>query len=159
METTFCAFSGHRAIPAEDETPLRRLLRERIAALAAEGTGGFLCGGAVGFDMLAAEAVLEARSRFPAITLSLALPYREQSRSWPEREKRRYAAILDAADEIVYVSETYTRFCMMQRNRYLVDHSGLLLCYLTGMTGGTAYTVKYALQKGVPVENLAMNLS
>ena len=158
MKTTFCAFSGHRAIPEEAVEPLRRLLREKIASLTAEGVCGFLCGGAMGFDTLAAEMVLEARSRFPEITLTLALPCPGQADRWPERARRRYEEIRDAADEVVYVSEAYTRFCMMQRNRYLVDHASVLVCYLTEPTGGTAGTVKYALQKGITVENLAMEI-
>ena len=158
METTFCAFSGHRIIPEEAVEPLRRLLREKIASLTAEGVCGFLCGGAMGFDTLAAEMVLEARSRFPEVTLTLALPCPEQADRWPYRAKKHYEAIRDAADEVIYVSERYTRFCMMQRNRYLVDHASMLLCYLTEQSGGTAGTVKYALQKGVRVENLAMEI-
>lgn len=158
METTFCAFSGHRDIPESAAEPLRRLLREKIASLVSEGVCGFLCGGAMGFDTMAAELVLEARNRFPGVTLTLALPCPEQADRWPYRAKQHYEAIRDAADEVVYVSAHYTRYCMMQRNRYLVDHASLLLCYLTGTTGGTAGTVKYALQKRVPVENLALEL-
>ena len=55
------------------------------------------------------------------------------------------------------VSPRYTHYCMLQRNRYLVDHSSRLVCYLIRDTGGTAYTVRYALQQGVPVENLALS--
>lgn len=158
METKFCAFSGHRAIPEEAVEPLRRLLREKIASLAAEGVCGFLCGGAMGFDTLAAEMVLEARSRFPEITLTLALPYPGQADRWPEAAQWQYQKICDAADEVIYVSEAYTRFCMMQRNRYLVDHASVLVCYLMKTSGGTAGTVKYALHRGLTVENLAMEI-
>jgi len=44
---------------------------------------------------------------------------------------------------------------MQRRNRYLVDHSGVCLCYLTQETGGTVYTVGYAGQKGLQVVNIA----
>ncbi len=138
--------------------PLQRLLREKIARMSAEGVGGFLCGGAMGFDTLAAEAVLAERIRVPHLTLTLALPCREQSEHWPLWAKREYDRIREAADEVIYISETYTRFCMMQRNRFLVDHADRLVCYLTSEKGGTAATVRYALQQGVPVENLAMEL-
>ena len=158
METGFCAFSGHREVPAEAVEPLRRLLREKISRLASEGVCGFLCGGAMGFDTLAAEMVLEARSRFPEVTLTLALPCPGQADRWPPRAKRHYEKIRDAADEVVYVSEAYTRFCMMQRNRYLVDHASVLVCYLMKTSGGTAGTVKYALHRGLTVENLAMEI-
>jgi uncharacterized phage-like protein YoqJ len=158
METAFCAFSGHRAIPPTAEEQLRRLLLQRIAALAEEGFTGFLCGGAVGFDTLAAEAVLSQRLRRPELTLTLALPCPDQDRAWPESQRKRFRAILEAADETILVSPEYHRFCMMQRNRFMVDHSRRLICYLTEPRGGTAATVRYALQRKLPVENLALEL-
>ena len=40
---------------------------------------------------------------------------------------------------------------MQRRNRYMVDHSGLLLAVYDGSpTGGTCFTIRYALQRGVP---------
>lgn len=44
---------------------------------------------------------------------------------------------------------------MFKRNRHLVDNSSICIAYLTEETGGTAYTVKYANQKGVRVINIA----
>ena len=158
MENTFCAFSGHRALPPSAEEQLRRLLRQRIDALAEEGCTGFLCGGAVGFDTLAAEAVLSQRLRRPELTLTLALPCPDQDKAWPQRQRQRFRAILEAADETILVSPEYHRFCMMQRNRFMVDHSRLLVCYLTTDKGGTAATVRYALQRKLPVVNLALDL-
>lgn len=159
MNDTFCAFSGHRAIPGESEGELKQLLWRHIEALAAEGTTGFLCGGALGFDTLAAEAVLSARTRDPAITLTLALPCPEQDRAWGDDARRRFQQIYDSADEVIYVSPAYHRWCMMQRNRFMVDHSRQLICYMTTITGGTAATVRYALKVGVPVINLAAEMS
>ena len=158
MENTFCAFSGHRALPPSAEEQLRRLLRQRIDALAEEGYTGFLCGGAVGFDTLAAEAVLAERLRLPELTLTLALPCPDQDKGWPERQRLRFRAILEAADETILVSPEYHRYCMMQRNRFLVDHSRMLVCYLTTDKGGTAATVRYALKQRLPVVNLALEL-
>jgi uncharacterized phage-like protein YoqJ len=158
MDNTFCAFSGHRSLPSGAEERLPRLLRQKIVSLAEEGYTGFLCGGAVGFDTLAAEAVLAVRSRFPTLTLTLALPCPEQDRAWPERARQRFRAILEAADETILVSPEYHRYCMMQRNRFLVDHSALLVCYLTKDQGGTAATVRYALKEAKPVVNLALEM-
>ena len=158
MNNKICSFSGHRAIPSAIEPQLRFLLRQRIAALAAAGCTGFLCGGAVGFDTLAAEEVLAERILRPEVTLSLALPCPNQDRSWSAAARRRFRRILDEADETILVSREYHRFCMQQRNRFMVDHSSRLICYLTEESGGTAFTVRYALKAGIPVENLAMNL-
>jgi hypothetical protein len=44
---------------------------------------------------------------------------------------------------------------MQKRNRYLVDHASRCVAYLRRMKGGTLYTVNYALDSGVEVDNLA----
>ena len=42
----------------------------------------------------------------------------------------------------------YTPECMLERNRYLVDHADYLIAvYDGGGKGGTAYTVRYAREK------------
>ena len=158
METAFCSFSGHRSLPREAVPRLRELLAREILAQVGSGCSGFLCGGALGFDTLAAETVLSVRARRPEITLTLALPCPGQHLRWPQAAQRRFTDILEEADEVVYVSPEYHRYCMLQRNRFLVDHSGLLICYLTQERGGTAYTVSYALKQGIPVRNLATEL-
>ncbi len=59
------------------------------------------------------------------------------------------------ADKVVYTSQEYTRGCMFKRNRYLVDNSGVCVCYLARDAGGTAYTVNYAKRQGLEIINLA----
>ena len=44
---------------------------------------------------------------------------------------------------------------MHRRNRYLVDHGCVCVCYLTGDSGGTAYTVRYAEKQGLEIINIA----
>ena len=45
---------------------------------------------------------------------------------------------------------------MIERNRYMVDHSDICNCYYcTDGKGGTAYTVRYAEKKEIPIVNLA----
>ena len=57
---------------------------------------------------------------------------------------------------MVYTSQEYTKGCMHKRNRHLVDHSSVCVCYLTKKDGGTAYTVDYAERQGLEVINLAL---
>ncbi|MCI8677851.1 MAG: DUF1273 domain-containing protein [Lawsonibacter sp.] len=60
-----------------------------------------------------------------------------------------YRSILDRADSIVYVSRTYYKNCMLDRNRFLVDHAAALLAVYNGeRRGGTAATVRYAQKMG-----------
>jgi len=56
---------------------------------------------------------------------------------------------LDRADSIVYVSRAYHKNCMLDRNRFLVDHAAVLLAVYNGeWRGGTAMTVRYAQKLG-----------
>ena len=44
---------------------------------------------------------------------------------------------------------------MHKRNRYMVDNSGLCVCYWIRDKGGTAYTVHYAEKEGLKIINIA----
>ena len=144
MDNAGCCFTGHRTIPEGYDSLLSDLLRSTVRELYLhDGIKTYYVGGAQGFDTLAAMTVLEARESFPEIRLVVVLPYANQVDRW------------SAADEMICLADHYYTGCMFVRNRYLVDHSSLCVSYQTKQTGGTAYTVKYALKKGVKVINLA----
>lgn len=148
-------FTGHRKIPPEKLKDISRRLKATLVQLIENGCLYFGAGGALGFDTLAAQTVLDLKQKYPKIKLILVLPCLSQPNSWSEEDKQMYEYIKGQADKIVYTSEAYTRGCMHKRNRYLVDHSSICVCYLTGESGGTAYTVKYAAAKGIGIENVA----
>ena len=152
-EQTVC-FTGHR-IFYHDIVFVKSSLAETLDGLVQKGYRRFLAGGALGFDTLAASAVLELRDRFPSISLMLALPCEGQQTRWRADQRARYERILSLADEVTVLNEHYVKGCMHERNRYLVDNSGLCLCYLVKRGGGTYYTVQYAKKQGLPVINLA----
>ena len=155
-EKTLC-FTGHRGIPEDDLPELTGKLDELLEAAFRKGYSRFLCGGALGFDTLAAQRVLVLQSRHPEVRLILALPCAGQADSWTEGEKRTYQRLKYAASEVHMLSDFYYRGCMHVRNRYMVDRSAFCFCYLRELQGGgTLFTVAYALRKGVPVLNLAM---
>lgn len=157
METnTVCCFTGHRRIPdAVLPRVISSLRREVLRLVREEGVTRFLSGGALGFDTLAAEAVLELAADYPQVSLVIVRPCADQTRGWNARDTARYHAILDRASEVITIAPAYRPGCMQERNRYLVEHSALCLCYLTEPSGGTAYTVRYAVSRGLPVLNLA----
>ena len=50
---------------------------------------------------------------------------------------------------MIYVNREYSKGCMLDRNRYLVDHAACLLAIYNGeWRGGTAMTVRYAGKLG-----------
>ena len=109
----------------------------------------------MGFDTLAAQAVLFVKKEHPHIRLELILPCKTQTRGWPEEDVKEYERILEASDAHTYLSERYFRGVMHQRNRMLVNGSDACIAFLRdGASGGTAYTVDFARKSGVPVINL-----
>ena len=106
----------------------------------------FITGGAIGFDTLSAQTVLNAKQehRRKKIKLILAIPCPEQADGWEQADIDVYEHIKILADSVVYVSTHNKKGCMHKRNRYMVDNSSLCIAYMTRQSGGTAYTVKYA---------------
>ena len=152
-----CAFTGHRPrkFPWKyDEADsrcvaLKVVLAEQIAALVDAGFTQFLSGMAEGADVWSALAVLSLREQNPTTKLHCILPCKEQADKWAASSQDLYHSILDRADSIVYVSRAYHRNCMLERNRFLVDHAAALLAVYNGeRRGGTAATMRYAQKMG-----------
>jgi len=152
-----CCFTGHRKIPASEYETIKKRLENEIIGLIEQGVRYFGAGGALGFDTMAALAVLRLKKNFPHIRLILVLPCKDQAKSWREEDIKIYGQILSRADKLVYTSENYEKGCMHKRNRHLADHSGVCLCYQTKTSGGAFYTVNYARQKGIQIINLALS--
>ena len=158
-----CCFTGHRPdkLPwgADEADPRCAGLKARLAQAVEEayraGFRHFLCGMAMGGDLYFAEAVLALRGRCPDLTLEGVRPCESQADRWPEAERARYQGILDRCDFETLVQHRYDRFCMMRRNRYMVDRSSRLIAVYNGVPkGGTAQTLLYAMKKGLYVQIL-----
>ncbi len=131
------------------------MVYHHVSVLYDRGIRNYCCGGALGFDTLAAQVVLEFRKEKPDARLVLILPCPEQAKYWGPQDKRVYEEIVSLADEVIYTHNRFTKFCMHLRNRRLVDESSVCISHLVERTGGTAYTVGYAKRNGVEVINLA----
>lgn len=159
MQNVSCAFTGHR--PSKfpwryDETDsrcvnLKAALSEQILELASSGITHFLSGMSEGVDVWAAASVLEWRKKFPTLKLHCILPYVTQADEWSDSAQALYHRILEQADSHVYVNREYTRNCLVERNRFMVDHSSVLLAVCKNINerrGGTAATIRYARKNG-----------
>ncbi|MBP3381143.1 MAG: DUF1273 family protein [Clostridia bacterium] len=151
MKEKTCCFTGHRDIQPQELETIKQNIEKEVIALIKNGVTFFLAGGAIGFDTLAAKTVLSLKETYPHIQLHLVLPCAYQAKSWSEQEKIEYENIKAAADSVKILSETYYRGCMQTRNRVMVDNSCFCICFCRKDSGGTAYTVSYAVKKGVSV--------
>ncbi len=151
MKKKTCCFTGHRAIPALEIEKLRANVEKKIAALIVMGVTNFICGGAIGFDTLAAESVIMFRKTNPMVRLIIAVPCRGQHERWNTYQQKKYEGILKQADEVKYLSDSYYDGCMQKRNEYMVDKSEYCIAYFRNHAGGTLKTIMYAKEKGMSV--------
>ncbi len=156
MKKDTCCFTGHRNIRKADEKTIRTKIREQVLPLLALGVTTYMVGGAIGFDMLAAEMLLDLREKEgKELKIISALPFLQWREKWPEEAIEREDRILKKSDEILISADAYNRKAYLDRDRMMVDRSAVCIAYCSRKTGGTAYTVRYALRQGVKVHNLA----
>lgn len=153
-----CCFTGHRPnkLPwgSNEGDPRCLALKERLAreveAAYDKGYRHFISGMALGCDLYFCEAVLNLRTCREGVTVEAAIPCEEQAARWQEGDRRRYFALVEQCDYETMVQHRYTHGCMQRRDRYMVDHSSLLIAAYDGMTlGGTMYTLTYAMRQGL----------
>ena len=142
-----CAVTGHRVLPYNFD---KERLKKRLEQIVNIGYDTFMVGMALGFDTECFKALEKIREKTP-IKIIACIPCVSQADRFSKIQKAEYERMLDCADEKVYVSIEYDNYCMMKRNKYMVDRSSLVLYYLTRDYGGTKKTVDYAVKKGIMV--------
>lgn len=160
-----CCFTGYRPdkFPfllegeSKQAVDFDNMLFETIIELAENGINVFYSGMAMGFDIVAAEIVLELRELRPDLCIELvcAVPFIEQAKSFSVPWKKRYNRIISSADNVVLVSDSYYKGCFFSRNKFMVDNSDVVLTYFDGKKGGTKNTIAYAEKKKRKIVNLA----
>ena len=156
-----CAFSGHRPekLPwGTDETDprcraLKIMITRELEKLCRSGCRRFYCGMSRGADMYFLEALTELRETWP-LTLEAVVPCAVQSEYWIREDQLRYLGALKLCDRTTVLEDTYTAGCMLRRNRFMVDHSDILMTVFDGSPGGTAATVRYARSRGLRIVSI-----
>lgn len=152
-----CCFTGHRpkSLPFGDDesaaecVKLKELLRKNIEQqIVKNGVMHFISGMAMGVDIYGAEIVLKLKEKYPQITLECAIPFEAQANRWDEKWKKRYFDIIRLSDNTTTLQTTHSRGCMMNRNRYMVDNSDVVIAVWNGEKSGTGNTVRYAKKCG-----------
>lgn len=116
-----CCFTGHRMLPKDKIPVMKDTLKKEVINLINQGIEYFETGGAIGFDTLAAQTIIDLRKEYEQIKLILIIPCRDQACGWSYEDQIVYLDIKRKADKIIYLSEKYKRGCMFKRNRYMVE--------------------------------------
>lgn len=149
------AFTGHRYLPYGMQDSIKAKVEKAIRERYFFGRYDYLCGMALGFDLLATEVVLSLKSALPSIRLIAVIPFRNQCERWNEADKERYQRILEQADRIIVLSEHYYDGCYLRRNDFMLNSTDTLIAYWDEHSvGGTFYTVNKAKAKDKRIVNV-----
>lgn len=154
MKSQTCCFTGHRemTLPVGE---VKHRMKEVISYLVSKGVFYFGVGGSWGADMLMEEVLISMKLEDPRIKMILVLPCKDHDIKWLPEQRANFSYIRTRADKVVYTSEKYESGCMHKRNRHLVNFSKYCICYWERNSGGTYYTVDYAMKNGLEIYNLA----
>lgn len=160
LNSKTCCFTGHRpqSLPwkynEQDKRCLimKERLRKEIEKAIKNGYTTFISGMALGFDMICAEMVLELKKTFSFIKLIGAIPCKTQDRFWNEKDKRRYKDLLGKLDKVRCLYDNYVGSeCMLERNRFMINNSSLVIALFNGTNGGTKKTLEYAKKQKIKI--------
>lgn len=158
LSKSTCCFTGHRpqSLPwkfnEQDERCLKmkEQLKNEIVEAVESGYTTFISGMALGFDIICAEIVLELKNTYPHIKIIGAIPCKTQDKLWKEKDKQRYRSLLTQLDSIRCIYDDYIGpECMLERNRFMINNSSLVIALFNGANGGTKKTLDYAKACGV----------
>lgn len=160
---TLC-FTGHRPekLPSKgaDGSPeikvIKSMLYNEISAAVDEGYDTFITGMQRGIDLWAGEIVLEL-SAAKKLKLVAVLPYRDFGKGFKGADKWTFGRIIDSAEMVAVISESYTPACMNLRNRFMVDNSSRLIAVVGEQKSGTGQTVRYAESSGLDIRRIDLN--
>lgn len=151
-EITVC-FTGHRTYDGSRNSELNAAIRE----LYARGYRNFLCGMAVGFDLIAAECALSLRDELKGLQVIAVVPFKDMQSRFSQSQCALFERICEEANEVIILATQYSPSVYMARNNYLVDNSSAVISYFTGEKGGTAYTIHRAVKSLLEIYNLYPN--
>ncbi len=145
-----CFFIGHREA---DERVYSRLRQSVERLIREENVSAFYVGSHGGFDRLAAHAVMDVKRQYPNIILMLVLPYHPGE--WP-------VELTNGFDGTYYpeaLENAPRRFAIVRANRFMVDTTDWLICYVWHPASNARNLLEYARRREkrgwIQIENLA----
>ena len=151
-----CCFTGHRPekLPVGEEyEKLKEKVRYYVRLLAMRGFDTFITGMSRGFDLMAADILLNDGQVRDNAKIICALPYRAQiDEMKTEQERDVYCEALSKATAVVVLFDDYQKGCYKVRNQFMIDHSSALVGYLQNRDSrhsGSAQTVNMASRAGI----------
>lgn len=147
---TIAAFTGHRSYDHSADQALRRV----IERLYGQGVRCFRSGMAEGFDLSAAEAVIDLKERLTELRLEAIVPYPAFKERMGLCDQSRYERIVRLAESVHYAADEYFEGVYRLRNDLLVEDADVVVAWWNGRRSGTQYTVQQARRRAAHIINI-----
>ena len=144
----FAGVIGSRSLPASFAP-----LVSRVVSLLLSRGYSIASGGAVGADSFALEAVIQQGSASRGIVYSAWA----SASGFPSSVQPQVSRFLASGGQVVWdsaqpgQSRSAVDSALLGRNRRLVSASSVVVAFLHGQSRGSLYTVRQAIEQGVPV--------
>lgn len=148
MAMKVCCGFGHRTLLANIEDSLLSTVLKAVE----DGCEIFYTGAMGDFDALFSASVRKAKARLPHIKLICVKPYFSND---VNTNKEYYAELYDDIIIPPEIIGIHYKAAIKARNRWMVDNSDLIICYIIRNYGGAADAVKYARHKEKRIINPA----
>lgn len=150
MKRKVCFFIGHRDAPESIYPVLLAAVERHIAEY---GVSCFVVGQYGNFDRLARRALKEAKSKYPHIEIVALMPY------LPSAQNKACPCDYDDSIYPEGLESVPRRYAIVRANRYMIDHSDYLICYVTHPASNAYNILEYALRRAqdekITVTNIA----
>lgn len=147
------AFFGHRKIT--NIVGIEKNLEKLIIKLVEENEYvDFLVGRNGDFDICASATVkhMQEKYHYCNSTIVLMLPYKTAEYSQNKKSFEEFYGEVEICEKARGI---FPKRAIQIRNREMVDRADLIICYIERDEGGAFQTIKYALEQGKAVINIA----
>ena len=141
-----CSFFGHKDTPLSVYPQIIGIIEKLVKS---KTVRRFMVGNHGNFDYMVLKALRELKQEYPDICYSVILAYLPKG-----RQKYDYYIPIETMfpDGLEAVPK---KFAISWRNKWMVNQSQLIICYIDRSWGGAAQFVEYAKKQGKEIINLA----
>ena len=141
-----CTFFGHHWVYRKIFPALLQAVRDAVEQ---DGVENFYVGDKGAFDRMVLSALRILKKEYPAIHYAVVLsgcPGQKQEDPFAQPEETMLPEEL---------AKVHPRYAIDHRNRWMVNHADMVICYVCGPIGGAAKFVESAEKKKMKIVNLA----
>jgi len=150
-----CCFIGNRHLPVKGIQRILLNLDREIDHCISNGVSTFICGGALGFDQIAASFIIAKKGLGKKIRLIFVLPCKNQDRLWNMEKREFFKDLLNEADNVVYIAENTSHPFISEQNRYIIEQSSYCICALQSENSETIQIMQFVKERGLRIVNIA----